>query len=175
MLFLKQCIILKHTWARGKERVKGERRERVSRSYSALVPVSWMSCIFYNLIVNQWVSSPHVTIKNQQIEKRKPLFFSAVINPFRSGFVCDILLFKNFFFIIKILGTLWGKYQVLGRGGKENIMEKGINPRLFAFSSRPLLGINKTKTETSFWTHVGHYLKDCCLVCTGEGGWKSDH
>lgn len=128
-------------------------REAISRSYSALVPVSWILRIFYNLIVNQWVSSQHVTIKNRQTgkkKKKKPLFFSAVTNPFRSGFVCDILLLKNFFFIIKILGTLWGKYQVLGRGGNGTILEKGIDPRFFAFSSTPSSGIHEIKTETSF-------------------------
>lgn len=93
MFFLKQCIILKHTLAREEERdrEKGEK----NRSDSALVPVFWIICLFYNLIVHQWISSQHVTIKNQQIEKKKkkqPLFFSAVINLFRSGFVCDILL-----------------------------------------------------------------------------------
>lgn len=57
---------------------------------------------------------------------------------------------KIFFFIIKILGTLWGKYQVLGRGGNGTILEKGINPRFFAFSSTPSSGIHEIKTETGF-------------------------
>lgn len=90
MLFLKRCMILKHTWAREKD--KGGGRERISRSYRALVPVSWIVRTFYNLIVNQWVPSQHVTIKTQQMGGKNPSFFSAVINPFRSGFVCDILL-----------------------------------------------------------------------------------
>jgi len=37
------------------------------------------------------------------------------------------------FFPIKILGTLWGKYQALVRGGNDNILDKGISSRLFAF------------------------------------------
>lgn len=75
MLFLKRCIILKHTWAREEEREKGERRERINWSYSAFIPVSWILCIFYNLIVNQWVSSPHVTIKKSTNWKKKASLF----------------------------------------------------------------------------------------------------
>lgn len=121
---LKRCVILKHTWARGE---KGERRQRVSRLYSAFVPVSWILRIFYNLIVHQWVSSQNVTKKNQQIEKKKSLsFFSAVINPFRSGFACDILLLKIFFFPLLRFQALCGgntKYQGevgFGYFGKKN-------------------------------------------------------
>lgn len=64
---------------------------------------------------------------------------------------------------------------MLGRGGNEDISEKGINPRFFAFSSRPPSGINKTKTEMSFRTNRGHYLKGYCLIFTGGRGWRSDH
>lgn len=50
VFFLKQCIILKHTLAREKER---ERRERISRLYSALVPVSWNIMYAFSTI---WLS-----------------------------------------------------------------------------------------------------------------------
>lgn len=39
---------------------------------------------------------------------------------------------------------------MLGRGGNEDISEKGIHPRFFAFSSRPPSGINKTKNRNEF-------------------------
>lgn len=93
MFFLKQCIIPKHTLAREKER---ERRERISRLYSALVPVSWILCMpflqFDCPSVSIFTTCDHYKPTNWKKKKTNPLFFNAVTNPFRSGFVCDILL-----------------------------------------------------------------------------------
>lgn len=76
-----------------------------------------------------------------------------------------------------------GKTPSIGAGGGgETILEKGINPRFFAFFSRPPSGTNKIKMETSFhvflWDHLpnkGLYLKDYCLIFIGGFGWKSDN
>lgn len=76
------------------------------------------------------------------MKKKKPLSISVQYKPFQV-WICDILLLL--FFIIKILGTLWGKCQALMKEGNESILGKGINPTFFFFSSTPSLGANKIK------------------------------
>lgn len=81
MFFLKPCIILKHTLAREKER---ERRERISRLYSALVPVSWILCMpflqFDCPSVSIFTTCDHYKPTNwkkkQQTNPKTPLCFS---------------------------------------------------------------------------------------------------
>lgn len=84
MFFLKQCIILKHTLAREKER---ERRERISRLYSALVPVSWILCMpflqFDCPSVSILTTCDHYKPTNWKTKQQKPFVFQSRYKSFQ--------------------------------------------------------------------------------------------
>lgn len=172
MFSVKRCIILKHTLAREKGR---ERRERISRLYSALVSVSWILPFLQ-------FDCPSVSIFTTR-DHYKPTSWKQNNSAFQCSYksfqvrICDILLLLFFSIIIKILGTLWGKYQAVVRGGNENILDKGIHSRLFAFSSRLPSRTNKTSFQLFFWNHLANHrtLFERLLIFFQGRGWKSDH